>query len=127
MGGEPNDSLLHLAVRTIQGVPLFVSPRDPSSADLTTDTLPPEYGELVVQAQAPPVFAQPALADGLLVLSGSGPTNETYYVLSSTNLSQPLPEWTRSATNRFGNNGAFSFTNPVTAGERRRFYLLELP
>ncbi len=65
MGSESNDSLLHLAVRTAQGVPLFVSPRDPSSADLTSDTLPPEYGGLVVEAAIRPDAASALVIGGL--------------------------------------------------------------
>ena len=47
--------------------------------------------------------------------------------LSSTNVVLPLVNWTPVATNTFGLGGEFSVTNPVTAGEPGRYYLLQIP
>ena len=50
--------------------------------------------------------------NGDFILSGVGGTNSgTYYVLTSTNLAMPLAHWTPVATNQFGSQGQFIFTN----------------
>ncbi|MBC8097231.1 MAG: hypothetical protein H7Y43_15610, partial [Akkermansiaceae bacterium] len=63
-----------------------------------------------------------------VVLSGTnGVAGNPYVVLTSTNLALPLSTWTRVQTNVFGLGGTFSTTNPVTAGEPQRFFLLQVP
>jgi hypothetical protein len=63
----------------------------------------------------------------MIVLRGTNasPTNSTYYILSSTNVTTPLSNWTRLETNQFLNDGTFSFTNTGTLP--KRFYLLQVP
>jgi signal transduction histidine kinase len=48
-GGEPNDSLLHLEVRTSDGYTLFGSPGSNPDLLVAGDTLPAEYGGLVLE------------------------------------------------------------------------------
>lgn len=48
-GGLPNDSLLHLAVHSEGGHPIFASPVTNPDLMVTTDTLPKEYGGLVLE------------------------------------------------------------------------------
>jgi hypothetical protein len=48
-------------------------------------------------------------------------------VLTSTNLTAPLTNWTRWQTNPFDGNGNFNFTNPLPANAPQSFYLLQLP
>ena len=68
------------------------------------------------------------LAGDKLILGGSGGvTNGTYYVLTSTNLSAPMVNWTRLLTNRFDASGNFNFTNALNANAPQSFYLLQLP
>jgi hypothetical protein len=75
-----------------------------------------------------PRINQSVLANGLVEFSGSGGApNQIYYLLSSTNLTLPLNQWTRVATNRFDAGGQFSFTNSVGAEAFANFYLLQLP
>jgi autotransporter-associated beta strand protein len=66
-------------------------------------------------------------AGNSLVFAGSnGVPGWNYYLLSATNLSVPLSNWTRLATNVFDGSGAFMITNgPGTNAQR--FYLLQLP
>ncbi len=60
--------------------------------------------------------------------SGSnGTQGNDYYVLASTNVAMPVSNWTILMTNQFGTGGSFSFTNAITPGVPRRFYLLQLP
>ena len=49
-----------------------------------------------------------------------------YFVLASTNVSLPLSEWTRVATNDFDSTGNFAFTSALEAVVQRRFYLLQI-
>jgi hypothetical protein len=81
---------------------------------------------LSVIALTPPVFAPPQLSGNNLVLSGTnGPANGTYFVLTTTNLSLPVSQWTILSTNTFDANGNFSFTNP--AAELQQYFLIRVP
>jgi len=83
---------------------------------------------LIVAAETPPTIGNVGLVGGALVLTGTGGvTNGTYYVLTSTNLTAPLTNWTRWQTNPFDGNGNFNFTNPLPANAPQSFYLLQLP
>jgi hypothetical protein len=85
-------------------------------------------GTLRVAAETPPVIGGLAVLGGQLVLNGSGGiTNGTYYVLTATNLTTPLTNWTRILTNQFDAGGNFNFTNSVTTNSVQSFYLLQLP
>jgi hypothetical protein len=67
-------------------------------------------------------------AAGRVVLGGdSGPTSRIYYVLSSTNATLPLTQWSRIATNQFDFAGHFIETNVFDPSTLQRFYLLQLP
>jgi hypothetical protein len=83
------------------------------------DTVPPEPQPLVTNI---------SLSGLKLTMSGTnGLVNAVYNVLTSTNLSAPLADWTTAATQRFDTRGNFSFTNTVTAGSPQQFYLLQVP
>ena len=61
-----------------------------------------------------------------VVLSGSyGGTNPDYELITSTNLAQPLTNWTVAATNSFSADGRFNLTNPVIPGTRRQFFAIQ--
>jgi len=60
-------------------------------------------------------------------VGNNGLVNALYNVLSSTNLAAPRTNWTVIATQRFNSSGNFSFTNNVTAGSPRQFYLIQVP
>jgi hypothetical protein len=74
-----------------------------------------------------PTISNVALAGGKIVLSGKGSTNDFYYVMTATNLVSPSANWSCLATNRFGPDGAFSFTNAVNLALPQTFYRLQLP
>ena len=62
---------------------------------------------------------------GSLLRSGSnGAPFGNYYVLTATNVSQPVNSWTRMVTNAFDAAGNFSYTktNPTPG-----FFRLQLP
>ncbi|HEY1787323.1 MAG TPA: hypothetical protein VGJ73_04175 [Verrucomicrobiae bacterium] len=61
-----------------------------------------------------------------IVLSGSyGGTNPDYELITSSNLAQPMTNWTIAATNSFPADGRFSLTNPVTPGVRQQFFAVQ--
>jgi hypothetical protein len=65
--------------------------------------------------------------NGGFILSGVGGTNSgTYSVLTSTNLQTPLILWTPVATNQFGSQGQFVFTNIPPTNTPQQFYLLKM-
>ena len=67
------------------------------------------------QTVTAPQINPPATAPGGLVMSGSfGLPFGTYYLLSTTNLSLPVNQWTSVFTNQFDASGNYSFTNPIT-------------
>ncbi len=97
---------------------------DPSLTWDTTALL--SAGTLTVVKIGAPRFAQMLISGSSISLSGSGGTvNATYYVLTSTNVALPVPQWPRIATNSFDAFGNFSFSDPINPGSPRKFYLLQ--
>jgi fibronectin-binding autotransporter adhesin len=82
-------------------------------------------GSVVV---TPPTISHVSLSGGNVVISGtnnSGPGG-TYHVLSSTNLTVPLTNWTVLTNGTFDGSGNFSTTNATGPGPRQ-FYILQVP
>jgi autotransporter-associated beta strand protein len=72
-----------------------------------------------------PAINSVSFSPGQLVLSGTnGPAGGNYYVLTSTNLALPLPEWTTNAQGAFSATGTFSATNTITASPS--FFVIEV-
>ena len=82
----------------------------------------------IVATNSVPQFETLKVLGGNLIIGGTnGPRSGNYLVLTTTNLTSPLTNWTRVATNPFGAGGSFNFTNPVNlAGTNGLFYMLEL-
>jgi hypothetical protein len=60
-----------------------------------------------------------------LVISASGGiAYDPCYLLTSTNVVDPLANWIRLATNRFGSDGKVSLTNAIAGGEPERYFRL---
>jgi hypothetical protein len=69
----------------------------------------------------------PQDTNGDFILSGVGGTNDgIYFVLASTNLVTPLALWTPIATNQFGDQGQFIFTNTAPSNTPQLFYILQM-
>jgi autotransporter-associated beta strand protein len=76
----------------------------------------------------PPVFGAISASGNNLVMSGSnGTASASYYVLTSTNVAQPMASWTPLVTNQFDGSGNFAFTNAVSTGTPQMFYRLQIP
>lgn len=82
---------------------------------------------LTVTTPPAPVFDLFQVLGNALVVGGSnGETNGTYCVLTTTNLALPVADWLPIATNQFGADGDFRFTNSIGSGAPREYFLLRL-
>lgn len=81
----------------------------------------------VVGSIIPPQVGAITVAGTTNIISGTGGVpNGTYYVLFSTNVTLPLVQWTRLATNTFAADGSFSYTNTAAADALRFYTVLEV-
>ncbi len=81
-------------------------------------------GSITVRGQLH--FTSVSRAPGNLILNGiNGSANGTYYVLSTTNLTVPLIDWTPLITNTFNPDGSFSITNPIDPTQPHEFYIIQ--
>ncbi len=87
----------------------------------------------VVSSTGPTVFTNPTGITGFslnganAVLNGTnGQSGAAYYLLQSTDISQPLSQWHVVATNVLSADGNYTFigTNVVTPGAQRQFFIL---
>jgi autotransporter-associated beta strand protein len=84
-------------------------------------------GTIGVVSTNPPVVSSASQSGGYLVLQGSGGTPDwSYTILSSTNLTLPLAQWTTTATNFFDASGNFTWTNTDGANGSRQFFVLKV-
>lgn len=82
---------------------------------------------LVIQTGLIPEFTTVAAADGNLIFSGTnGTAGNEYWVLTSTNVSAPLADWTSVATNNFDGIGRFSYTNTPDPSKPQQYFILQL-
>ncbi len=82
---------------------------------------------LIVQVPPPPVFGNVQMNGANLVFTGSGgPTNGTFYVVTTTNIATPIANWTRVATNSFDASGNFSVTNSISTSAPQAFYRIQM-
>jgi hypothetical protein len=75
-----------------------------------------------------PLISTLSYSGSSVTVSGTrGVTNGTYYVLTATDIAQPLASWEVVLTNNFDAIANFSFTNAVDPGDPLRFYRIQLP
>jgi hypothetical protein len=102
----------------------------PAGYPCTLNTNTPGQVRLVVGQQPgveQPVFGGIGFVNGNVIMSGTGPTNGTYYLLAATNVALPLNLWTPLATNTFDAAGKFSVTNALDSNRPQTFFRLSLP
>jgi len=83
-------------------------------------------GQVNLIVSLPEIGHLSATPNGFVMSGSGGVSNAVYYLLASTNLTQPLAGWTRVLTNQFDAAGNFSVTNPP-ATNSQLFYRLQLP
>ncbi len=80
----------------------------------------------VLTVATTPGFSAIMLTGTAVVFNGTnGLPTETYEVLTSTNLTLPLTNWTVLVTDAFDSNGNFSFTNGIGTNAPGQFYRLQ--
>jgi sugar lactone lactonase YvrE len=110
------------------GVVSFTFSNATSSGAAYITVLGQEVPVIQVMVGAPPVLTGVRMiANGVLQFAFTNYPNATFTVLSSTNLSLPLSEWTM-VTNLLPNiNGLFQFTSPPTTNDAQLFYVVHSP
>ena len=84
-------------------------------------------GILGVVSTNPPTLSSVALSGGNLVLQGTnGTPNWIYTVLSSTDPTLPLAQWTPTATNFFDATGNFTWTNSASSTGPQQFFVIQV-
>ena len=74
-----------------------------------------------------PVIGSIAQSGSDLVIGGAnGIPNGQYIVLTSTNITTPVSNWTPLSTNVFDGSGNFAFTNTIDPAVLQQFYLIRL-
>ncbi len=87
------------------------------------DADPARRPQLLLVSVASPQFTNSVrTADGSFILSGTGAVGGAYRILATTNVLQPLTNWTAMTTGTFSSGGAFSYTNQQATNFPRRFY-----
>jgi hypothetical protein len=82
----------------------------------------------VLPVATPPQIDSARISNGIFILIGDGGTSgHPYYVLTSTNVSLPLAQWTPLITNTFDAGGNFACTNTMDSDAPQRFYLIQVP
>jgi hypothetical protein len=82
----------------------------------------------LIASSASPQFGTLSLFGTNLVLNGTGGTpGSNYVVLSGTNLTLPLANWSALTTNTFDGSGQFHYTNHVSPAKPRQFFIFKLP
>jgi hypothetical protein len=76
----------------------------------------------------PPSIGKLSFSGGQLIISGTNNVDSsgTYHLLSTTNLTVPLANWTVVLSGSFNANGSFSLTNSVPTNSSL-FYILKIP
>ena len=78
-------------------------------------------------APIPPAISGISLSGGNVILSGTNNGGSgTYHILTSTNASLPLSNWTVLTSGSFNGSGNFSSTNAVGTNPQQ-FYILQVP
>jgi hypothetical protein len=84
--------------------------------------------ERLVYVPPVPRFTRISVSSSNVVLRGSnGGFNQTFYVLSSTNIVVPKSNWTALSTGSFDAAGNFAVTSSIAPNIVQRFYRLQVP
>ncbi len=121
-GGYVSSQFL-VSLNAVQGFNASGVPRSSTALDIAFDNLTIQADGFVVTT--PPQIRTASLVGNDLVISGTGGIEgNDYFVLTSVNVDLPFALWGRVATNSFGADGTFSFTNAVALDMPQRFFLI---
>ena len=83
-------------------------------------------GVVSVVALVPKISNVGLSGTNLVLQGGGGLPNGMYYLVGSTNVTLPLPDWTRLATNQFDAFGNFQITNIVSPDVVARYFSIQI-
>jgi pectate lyase len=86
----------------------------------------PDLGAFEYGFKPPPTLAMTNADPNLIFTGVGGPAGGTNYLVATTNLSIPLAQWSRAATNKFDASGNYLITNALLSGVPQRFYRVRL-
>ena len=87
-----------------------------------------ELNDVAMFISPPPLFAQPKVTGGNLVLTGTGGlAGASYRMFTTTNVALPFANWKPVLTNTFASDGSFSNSIPFTPSPAQSFYHLIVP
>ena len=87
----------------------------------------PDLGAFEYGINPPTTLAMSLVETNLIFTGGGGPAAGTNYLVATTDLSLPLAQWNRIATNKFDLLGNYTITNAIPTGVPRQFYRFSLP
>ncbi len=119
MDGQPRDANKDIGADESSTAPILAH-------ILTTNDVGPNSFESIFPTPQPRIVSCTLGGSSLLISGTNGVPGWTYFVLAQTNLTTPLSDWTRIATNQFDASGNFTFTNSIDPKLPARFYLLQL-
>jgi hypothetical protein len=131
-----NESLLTLPRQTNGDLPYIAFAQLVSSSDLVDAGTnvgfafagpAPDLGAFEYGLNPQPTLAMARTGTNLVFAGGYGPAGGTNYLVSTTDLSLPVAQWSRTATNGFDLSGNYRMTNGIPAGVPQRFYRIRLP
>jgi hypothetical protein len=115
------------AAGTISGTPTAAGTFN-GTITATNGTLPNDTQAFSITISVVPAkFDSVRMEGSKLVMSGTGPANGTYTVLTSANADTPTAQWASIATNSIGVSGSFSYTNTLNLSIPRTCYRLRVP
>jgi Protein of unknown function (DUF1565) len=86
----------------------------------------PDLGAFEYGFKPPPTLAMTNADPNLIFTGGGGPAGGTNYLIATTNLTMPVAQWSRVATNKFDASGNYVITNALPANLPQRFYRVSL-
>ncbi|HEY1789627.1 MAG TPA: PQQ-dependent sugar dehydrogenase [Verrucomicrobiae bacterium] len=103
---------------------------DPSDGDVLYAKLNSGSNSIIQRIVTPttvPAFNSLKISGTNFIASGAnGPANGSYSILTSTNRTTPVADWTHVSTNAFDAHGNFIFTNPWATNTPVYLYILQL-
>jgi uncharacterized repeat protein (TIGR03803 family) len=76
---------------------------------------------------APHLASITRLLDGSILITGTGPSSNSFRLWASVDLSKPIASWTQLTNGVFAADGTFIFTDTVTAAVPAKFYRVSTP
>jgi cytoskeletal protein CcmA (bactofilin family) len=85
------------------------------------------FSLLVTTTNIPPLFTTVLRGNSSVSFHGTnGAPGKTYWILTGTNLAEPIASWAPVTTNTIQVDGQFGFTNAVDPAQRQQFFILKL-